>query len=118
MWWAEEAWERPRHGVGRNLVGRLSTLASSAGGQYHHVRIVLIVVIDGRRGAAATAGVGAGERVGHEPLQLLPAALYNQGGLYAIAFTDDHYPVQSAFSLLNKGASRKTVIGWLYSRTS
>jgi synaptobrevin family protein YKT6 len=26
---------------------------------------------------------------------------YNQNGLCAIAFTDDHYPVRSAFSLLN-----------------
>ncbi|TVU36920.1 hypothetical protein EJB05_18875, partial [Eragrostis curvula] len=27
---------------------------------------------------------------------------YNQNGLCVIAFTDDHYPVRSAFSLLNK----------------
>ncbi|KAM3336278.1 hypothetical protein ACQJBY_030329 [Aegilops geniculata] len=27
---------------------------------------------------------------------------YNQGGLCAVAFTDDHYPVRSAFSLLGK----------------
>nr|CDM86925.1 unnamed protein product [Triticum aestivum] len=27
---------------------------------------------------------------------------YNQGGLCAVAFTDDHYPVRSAFSLLSK----------------
>jgi synaptobrevin family protein YKT6 len=26
---------------------------------------------------------------------------YNQNGLCAIAFTDAHYPVRSAFSLLN-----------------
>nr|CAB3479524.1 unnamed protein product [Digitaria exilis] len=38
---------------------------------------------------------------------LLPSLLqymvhcYNQNGLCAIAFTDDHYPVRSAFSLLN-----------------
>uniref|UniRef100_A0A453GTB5 Longin domain-containing protein n=1 Tax=Aegilops tauschii subsp. strangulata TaxID=200361 RepID=A0A453GTB5_AEGTS len=40
------------------------------------------------------------------PLPLPPAEYkvhcYNQGGLCAVAFTDDHYPVRSAFSLLGK----------------
>ncbi|BAD87240.1 putative NTGP1 [Oryza sativa Japonica Group] len=50
------------------------------------------------RTVAARTPAGRRQSVQHEEYKV---HCYNQNGLCAIAFTDDHYPVRSAFSLLN-----------------
>ncbi|CAO2172849.1 unnamed protein product, partial [Urochloa humidicola] len=50
------------------------------------------------RTVALRTPTGRRQSVQHEEYKV---HCYNQNGLCAIAFTDDHYPVRSAFSLLN-----------------
>ncbi|TKW19019.1 hypothetical protein SEVIR_5G470250v4 [Setaria viridis] len=50
------------------------------------------------RTVALRTPAGRRQSVQHEEYKV---HCYNQNGLCAIAFTDDHYPVRSAFSLLN-----------------
>ncbi|CAL4967443.1 unnamed protein product [Urochloa decumbens] len=50
------------------------------------------------RTVAFRTPAGRRQSVQHEEYKV---HCYNQNGLCAIAFTDDHYPVRSAFSLLN-----------------
>nr|ACF86785.1 unknown [Zea mays] len=50
------------------------------------------------RTAALRTPAGTRQNVQHEEYTV---HCYNQNGLCAIAFTDAHYPVRSAFSLLN-----------------
>ncbi|KAF3787382.1 VAMP-like protein [Nymphaea thermarum] len=51
------------------------------------------------RTVAARTAPGQRQSVQHEEYKVHS---YNRNGLCALAFTDDHYPVRSAFSLLNK----------------
>ena len=78
-------------------------------------RTVALRTPAGRRQSVQHEGTSTSLPLPPFPLQTLSAAnppsiphpaeykvhCYNQNGLCAIAFTDDHYPVRSAFSLLN-----------------
>ncbi|WVZ67286.1 hypothetical protein U9M48_016387 [Paspalum notatum var. saurae] len=53
------------------------------------------------RTVALRTPAGRRQSVQHEGTHHYKVHCYNQNGLCAIAFTDDHYPVRSAFSILN-----------------